>query len=174
MSIVRLLAAAAMIVAALPPAGAQVSLVARVLRTDSPYPAMVSRARDAQAERRWHDAAQLWQAALLENDDAAEHWESYGLAQFNSAQYREAIASYQRGMQLGARNADDALWNVARSYAQLGNRKQVVRWLEQCLARGVRTRRDVRAEPVFARFARDVGFRALMAEVPTATITADS
>ncbi len=140
---------------------------------DTVYRGIVYRAQDAVAARRWRDAALLWQAALLTNADAGEHWHAYGQALYSTGRYREAIGAYQRGMQIGARQMDDALWNVARSYAQIGNRAQAIRWLEQSLARGVRTRRDVSAEPVFRRFARDERFRALIAETSRGSAAVD-
>lgn len=171
MSAARVLAIAAMVFAASLPSVAQPTLAVHVVLGDTVSPRVVYQAKDAQAARRWHDAAQLWQVALLANGSAAEHWQSYGHALFNSGRYREAIGAYQRGLQLGGTNVDDALWNVARSYAQLGNRKQTLRWLEQSLARGGRTRSDISAEPMFRRFARDAGFRALLAKTSVVILT---
>lgn len=173
MSAARVLAVAAMMLAAPWPSVAQPTLVVHVVLGDTVSPRIVYQAKDAQAARRWNDAAQLWQSALLADGTSAEHWQAYGYALFNSGRYRESIGAYQRGLQLGAPEVDDALWNVARAYAQLGNRKQSLRWLEQSLARGTRTRSDVSAEPMFRRFARDARFRALLAKTTVVVLTVD-
>lgn len=166
MTTARLLAAAAMLIAAPRAPMAQTELVVRTERAsttvvmsvtkhgyttsaDAVYRGIVYRAQDALAARRWRDAAQLWESALLENAETGAHWHAYGQALFNSGRYREAIGAYQRGMQIGAGSVDDAVWNVARAYAHLGNRKQAARWVEWALARGGRTYRDVKDEPVF-------------------------
>lgn len=154
-STMRLMAATvAMLIAAPRAPLAQAALVSatshvHVMSGDSAYRGMVFRAKDALSARRWRDAAQLWESALLTNAENGEHWHAYGRALYNSGRHKEAIGAYQRSMQLRAGNIDDAMWNVARSYAHLGNRKQALRWLEQALARGRRTGTDVSAEPVF-------------------------
>jgi tetratricopeptide (TPR) repeat protein len=49
---------------------------------------------------------------------------------YDAGRYKEAAASFERAMQLGVARPHEAAWEVARSYAQLGNRKQAVRWRE--------------------------------------------
>jgi tetratricopeptide (TPR) repeat protein len=49
---------------------------------------------------------------------------------FAAGRYKEAAASFERAMQLGVDRPHVAARKVARSYAQLGNRKQATRWLE--------------------------------------------
>lgn len=55
---------------------------------------------------------------------------SEGRELFDAGRYKEAAASFERAMQLGVERPHEAAWNVARSYAKLGNRKQAVRWAE--------------------------------------------
>jgi tetratricopeptide (TPR) repeat protein len=53
-----------------------------------------------------------------------------GHALFDAGRYKEAAASFERAMQAGVARPHEAAWNVARSYAKLGNRKQALRWAE--------------------------------------------
>jgi len=55
---------------------------------------------------------------------------SEGEALYDAARYKEAAASFERAIQLGAARPHEAAWKVARSYAKLGNRKQALRWAE--------------------------------------------
>ena len=55
---------------------------------------------------------------------------SEGRSFYDAGRYKEAAASFERAMQLGVARPHEAAWNVARSYAKLGNRKQALRWAE--------------------------------------------
>ena len=55
---------------------------------------------------------------------------SEGQSLYDAGRYKEAAASYERAMQLGVARPHEAAWQVARSYAKLGNRKQAMRWAE--------------------------------------------
>ena len=49
---------------------------------------------------------------------------------FDAGRYKEAAASFEQAMQFGVSRPHVAAWNVAQSYARLGNRKQALRWAE--------------------------------------------
>ena len=49
---------------------------------------------------------------------------------YDAGRYKAAAASFERAMQAGVARPHEAAWNVARSYAKLGNRKQALRWAE--------------------------------------------
>lgn len=55
---------------------------------------------------------------------------SEGQSLYDAGRYKEAAASFERAMQLGVARPHEAAWEVARSYAKLGNRKQALRWAE--------------------------------------------
>jgi len=60
--------------------------------------------------------------------------------------HREAVAAYQRAIQLDARLADQGTRAVARAYALMGDDRQAVRWLEQALRLGARADELLRDE----------------------------
>jgi tetratricopeptide (TPR) repeat protein len=68
----------------------------------------------------------------------AEEWTSLAHEQYDAKRYREAIASFERALQLGADRPDVAALHIARAYAGLGNAKQAMRWQTQ--AAGYRAR----------------------------------
>jgi tetratricopeptide (TPR) repeat protein len=117
---------------------------------DSAHDAMVRRARRAAARGAWNEAASLWREALLGDERVAAHWLAYGDVLSRAERHREAVAAYQRAMQLDAGLARDGSWNVALAYAREGNERQAVRWLEQALRAGVPVAR-IRGEAVLER-----------------------
>jgi tetratricopeptide (TPR) repeat protein len=118
--------------------------------TDSEYVATVRRARAAVQRGEWSSAADLWRDALLLDGRVAAHWLAMGDALAHAERRREAVAAYERAMQLDAGLAREGSWNVALSYARMGDHRQAVRWLEQALRAGVsvaRVRREETFEP---------------------------
>jgi tetratricopeptide (TPR) repeat protein len=104
---------------------------------DTAYANTVRRARLASRRGEWNDAADLWRDALLTDGRVAEHWLALGYALSGAARHREAVAAYQRAMQLDARWTREATTSVARAYARMGDDRQAVRWIELALRAGV-------------------------------------
>jgi tetratricopeptide (TPR) repeat protein len=111
----------------------------------------VRRARSASRAGEWNEAAELWRDALLMDGRDAAHWMALGEALSRAERYLEAVAAYQRAVQVDARMSRDGTWKVARAYAQMGNERQTVRWLEQALRQGVQPA-DLWREEVFERY----------------------
>jgi tetratricopeptide (TPR) repeat protein len=129
---------------------------------DSAHDAIVRRARAAAARGAWNEAASLWRDALLMDERAAAHWLAYGDVLSRAERHREAVAAYQRAMQLDAGLARDGSWNVAKAYARQGDERQAVRWLEQALRAGVpvaRIRDDAELERLWGASRRPAGWR---------------
>lgn len=104
---------------------------------DTAYANTVQRARLASQRGEWNDAADLWRDALLADDRVAAHWLALGDALSCAARHREAVAAYQRAIQLDARLAREGTTSVARAYARMGDDRQAVRWIELALRAGV-------------------------------------
>lgn len=118
--------------------------------TDSEYLATVRRARAAEQRGEWSASAELWRDALLLDGSVAAHWLTMGDALARAERHREAVAAYERAMQLDAGLTREGSWSVALSYARMGNHRQTVRWLEQALRAGIpvaRVRREETFEP---------------------------
>jgi tetratricopeptide (TPR) repeat protein len=105
---------------------------------DSIHSASVLRARRAARDGEWNQAADLWRDALLIDQRPAAHWLALGEVLVHAERYREAAAAYQRAIQLDARLTGVGTRGVARAYAQMGNDRQAIRWLEQALRLGAR------------------------------------
>jgi hypothetical protein len=129
--------------------------------TDTMYTATVARARSAFEARQWSCAATLWRSALETDARVAEHWRDYGRALYHEGHHREAVAAFERAMQLGGLPAADGAWEIARSYAWLGNKVQAYRWLARARDAGFHRLDAVREEPAFARYRNDARFESL-------------
>ena len=143
------------------PVEAQVRTVAlEVIGSARSHDPGIARAERAYAAGRWTEAASLFQSALDPADDSpAYRWE-LAQALFNARRHREAIAAYERALQLGVGDPATGAWQISRSYAIRGNRKQALRWLAHAIAVGF-TGEVVRAEPAFSRYHDDSRFVAL-------------
>ena len=107
-------------------------------RTIDVHAVTVVRARNAARHGEWNEAAELWRDALLIHDRIGVHWMAMGDALMNAERHREAVAAYQRAIQLDASFTDRGTRSVARAYARAGDDRQAVRWLEQALRLGAR------------------------------------
>ena len=93
-------------------------------------------------------AAQGDDETLIAADDPSpQRWWRLGDALFRAERHREAIAAFERALQLGASEQADGAWRIARSYARSGNRKQALRWLERAVDLGLDPREALREEP---------------------------
>jgi tetratricopeptide (TPR) repeat protein len=128
---------------------------------DSTHELVVRSAREASREGEWSRAAELWRSALLRDEHVAEHWIAMGDALSGAQRHREAVASYQRSIQLDPRTARESTRRVARAYALMGNDKQAVRWLEQALRAGAVVD-ELLEDDVFARYRGEPRLRALL------------
>jgi tetratricopeptide (TPR) repeat protein len=121
----------------------------------------LARADRAFAAQRWREAADLYQGALAVDDAAPRRWRALGHALFNANRHREAIAAYERALQLGVEDPATGAWQIARAYALDGNRKQALRWLGHAVASGFNDREAIRREPAFDRYRDDPRFSEL-------------
>lgn len=87
---------------------------------------------------------------IAADDPSPQRWWRLGDALFNARRHREAIAAFERALQLGAGEQAEGAWRIARSYARSGNRKQARRWFERAVELGFDAREAIRQEPSFS------------------------
>ena len=121
---------------------------------DSLRSTTVRHARNAARDGAWNAAADLWRDALLLDDRRGADWLALGDVLLQAERHREAVAAYQRAIQLDARLTERGTRSVARAYARMGDDRQAVRWLEQALRLGARPS-ELWSEESFRRY-RDV------------------
>jgi tetratricopeptide (TPR) repeat protein len=91
---------------------------------------------------------------IAADDPSPQRWWQLGDALFAARRHREAIAAFERALQLGASEQADGAWRIARSYARSGDRKQAIRWLGRAVELGYDAREAVRQEPSFSAWSR--------------------
>ncbi|MDB4883970.1 MAG: hypothetical protein JWL95_2736, partial [Gemmatimonadetes bacterium] len=128
---------------------------------DSTHAEVVRRARGALDQGAWNEAAELWRSALLIDDRSTAHWTALANALTRAGRHREAVAAYQRVIQLDASAKADGMWNIARAYALLGNDKQASRWVELALREGLAGHERDWSDSLFDRYRDDVRVRRL-------------
>ena len=101
-------------------------------------------------------------ATNLVRAESPEQWFALGHELYAASRYRESIGAFERGLQLRAHGAADGAWNVARAYAQLGNRKQALRWLTHARQLGFHNEQAIRDEPAFDKYRDDARFREIV------------
>jgi tetratricopeptide (TPR) repeat protein len=94
--------------------------------------------------------------------DSSTHWFAFGHELYAAHRYRESIAAFERGLQLCADGASAGAWHIARAYAQLGNRKQALRWLTHARQLGFRNEQAIRDERAFDKYRDDARFREIV------------
>ena len=109
--------------------------------------------------------AQHDEPSLAAEDTSAERWWVLGETLSAADRHREAIAAFERAVQLGG-DASEASWRIARAYARCGNRKQALRWLASAREQGFDVRGSIRREPAFDEYRGDPRFSALTDSVP--------
>jgi tetratricopeptide (TPR) repeat protein len=92
-------------------------------------------------------------------------WSALADSLHDAGRHREAIAAYERALQLGVADPARAAFNVARAYAHLDNRRQALRWLEHAVMLGLADGALVRSEREFDRYRDDERFQEIVERV---------
>lgn len=95
----------------------------------------------------------------------AHEWRARADSLRDVGRHRDAIAAYERALQLGVTEPQCAAFGVARSYAHLGNRTQALRWLRSAVGLGLTDRARIHSEPEFRRYRDDATFRAIVESI---------
>ncbi|MCI0339293.1 MAG: hypothetical protein L0226_17105 [Acidobacteria bacterium] len=140
-------------------------------------PELVKQAEAKMAVQEWAAAVTIWEQIVAANPTMPRFWDQLGRSRLIAKDYRKAITAFEMSLELGAGYSHNAAYNIACSYAQLGEKEQAFKWLEQALEMGyrnlqlVRTDADLKSlrdDPRFTRLAalddvskmsRDAGWR---------------
>jgi tetratricopeptide (TPR) repeat protein len=107
-------------------------------------------ARTDSDARRWKDAARDWERVVRINPVNEEYWERLAEARYQDGDYARAIPAFQKVLELGGYCfPSETAYNIARSYAVLGDKENAVSWLRQAFARGYRDLDHARNDAAF-------------------------
>jgi tetratricopeptide (TPR) repeat protein len=122
----------------------------------------------AQAKSRaseWAAAVPLWERVVATNPQVAGFWYLLGTAQRNAGEYRKAIPSLEKSLDLGAGRLSVIALDIARSYAGLKDKEMTLKWIERSLDLGFRTPESIRTEATFAFLRDDSQFKKVTKDV---------
>ncbi len=111
-----------------------------------PLPELVKHAEAKMAAQEWAAASSLWEQVVAANPTMPRYWEQLGRSRQIAKDYRKAIAALEMSLELGAGYPFNTAYNIACSYAQLGEKDQAFKWLEKAMDMGYRNLQVVRID----------------------------
>jgi tetratricopeptide (TPR) repeat protein len=118
------------------------------------------------AAGKWHEAARAWTRVVEINPVNEEYWQRLAEAHYKSGEFKEAIPAFERVLDLGGYCfPSETSYNIARSYAALGDKKNAVTWLKDAFARGYRDLDHVKEDSAFKMIHDDPQFVELVGAV---------
>jgi tetratricopeptide (TPR) repeat protein len=114
-----------------------------------PFLELVRRAEAESKAARWPEAVALWQQVVKQNPVHPVYWLELARAQHRGEQFRPALASYQKALELGADTPADTAYQVARCHARLGEKEAALDWLKRALDLGYPNLATVRVDEQF-------------------------
>ncbi len=98
------------------------------------------------------------------DEDDEEDWYARGMRQHKRGHFKDAIAAFQKAIDADQR-ADDASYNIACDYAQLGDVEHAVEWLKRATDEGADAESMVGSDDDFDPIRSDAKFRAGLQEL---------
>jgi tetratricopeptide (TPR) repeat protein len=146
------------------PSGAAVKEFVDVLRS----------ARQASDAGRWTEAAKNWERVVALNPVNEEYWEKLGEAYYKHHDFRQAIPAFEKVLDLGGHCfPSETSYNIARSFALLGDTEEAVSWLQHAFATGYRDLDHAKTDPAYKALHDDRRFVALVGDGSGADVSRD-
>src|SRR5690348_8257769 len=95
-----------------------VDVSARQVTTEE-FVQILNQAREKSRNSDWAGAVPLWERVVTINPKVGAFWYSLGTAQRNAGDFRKAISSLEKSLELGGARLSTVALDIARSYAGL-------------------------------------------------------
>lgn len=115
-----------------------IALIALVLlatgsaHAEDDYFDLVRQARAKNEAKEWSEAAKLWGRVVALNPVRSSLWNALAEAHFEAKEYRQAIAAWEKALELGWWPAHTAM-HISRAYARMGEQQHAVQWVRRSL-----------------------------------------
>lgn len=101
-------------------------------------PDLVRAAEKAADAKDYPAAAAAWDKVVARNPDNGTYWLALAQASYSAKDYRPSIAAYEKALELRAGFPAVAAYNIACSYALMGEKKAALKGFEKAMALGYR------------------------------------
>ena len=135
--------------------------------TPGEFLTLLNQAQEKSNASDWIAASPLWERVVAINPNVAWYWYRLGTAQRNAGDYKKAIPSLERSLDLGAGRLSTIAMDIARCYAGLKDKEQTLKWINRSIELGFRVRESLKTDATFEFLRDDPKFRALAVDVDT-------
>jgi len=151
-------------------AAAQVAPSAQGTQTEAILETL-ARAQSKTDAKEWGEAAALWEKAVAANPVNGSFWNNLAMAHYNAKDYRRAITAYEKVGALGDNSPANIAYNIACSYALLGEKEAALKWLEKSVDLGFADLRHVQTDTDLNALHDDARFKQLVGLVDTSKMS---
>jgi hypothetical protein len=134
---------------------------------------MLRQANEKTANKLWDEAIPLWEKIVAANPINGEFRLQLANARYNAKDYKGAITAYEKAFELRANRHYNAAYNVAASYALLGDKQNALAWLEKSLAAGFPNLEAARNDADLQSLRDESGFKKLVGAEDTTKMSRD-
>ncbi len=105
-------------------------------RTSEVFSEILHQANEKTANKLWNEAISLWEKIVAANPINGEYQSQLANARYNAKDYKGAITAYEKAFELRTGRYYNSAYNIAASYALLGDKQNALAWLEKSLVAG--------------------------------------
>jgi tetratricopeptide (TPR) repeat protein len=127
------------------------------------FQTLLQKAQEKTRNKEQAEAAKLWAQVVEMNPTEGRFWDQLARAYFDSKDFTKSIAAYGKVLELRFGYPFTAVYNIACSYALMGEKEQALKWLEKSLDMGFRDLNLVRTDTDFDSIRNDPRFKKLAA-----------
>jgi len=114
------------------------------------------------AAKDWPEAAKSWDAVVRINPVESKFWRQLAIAQYSAKDYRNAILSLQKLIELGGDMPSVSLYNIATCHSLLGEKEQALNWLEKSFDAGYPNLERAQTDDNFKAFRDDARYKKIV------------
>ena len=135
------------------------------------FMSLLTNARAKSAARQWEEAVVLWDQVTRVNPVQVSFWLSLGNAALQAKNYRKAIPAYEKAIELRGGLPSNAAYNIACSYALLGEKEPAMQWLQKAFDMGFRNVANAQTDPDLQSLHDDARFQKLVGLIDVSKMT---
>jgi tetratricopeptide (TPR) repeat protein len=127
------------------------------------FQTLLQRAQEKTRSKEQAEAAKLWAKVVELNPVEGRFWEQLARAYYDSKDYKNSIAAYEKVLELRFGYPFTAVYNIACAQALMGDKEQALKSLEKSLDMGFRDLNLVRTDTDFDSIRNDPRYKKLAA-----------